>query len=69
MNEDVPKFYDDNGTEFNPDLMPKPDLCISCRKDGMSGEEIFCGIAREDQEGEDEFECFAYEPINVNNND
>ena len=28
------KYFDDDGTEINPDLVPKPDLCISCKKDG-----------------------------------
>ena len=29
-----PKYFDDDGTEINPDLVPKPDLCISHKKDG-----------------------------------
>ncbi len=63
INEDTPKFYDDDGTEFNPDLISKPDLCISCMKDGLSEkEEILCGLTRADQLGEDEFICEAYEP-------
>ena len=62
MNEDIPKFYDDDGTEFNPDLIPKPDLCISCKKDGLSEkEEILCNLTRADQQGEDEFFCEAYD--------
>jgi len=63
MNEDTPKFFHDDGTEVNPDLIPKPDLCISCRKDGISGEEdILCTLNRMDQIGEPEFKCYAYEP-------
>ena len=27
------KFYDDDGTEINADLIPKPDLCVTCKKD------------------------------------
>ena len=51
MNDNHPKFYDDSGTEINPDLIPKPDLCISCKKDGQSGEEeILCNMARADQQ-------------------
>jgi len=43
MNEDTPKFFHDDGTEVNPDLIPKPDLCISCRKDGIAGkEDVLC---------------------------
>ena len=62
MNEDTPKFYDDDGTEVNSDLIPKPSLCISCNKDGLSEkEEILCNLNRMDQLGEDEFICGAYE--------
>ena len=62
MNEDIPKFYDDDGTEFNPDLTPKPDLCISCRRDGLSEkEDVLCNLTRADLQGEDEFICEAYE--------
>ena len=63
MNEDIPKFYDDDGTEVNSDLIPKPSLCITCKKDELSGKEnILCDLNRMDQQGEDEFICGAYEP-------
>ncbi|AQQ70749.1 hypothetical protein SMSP2_01110 [Limihaloglobus sulfuriphilus] len=63
MNDNHPKFYDDDGTEINPDLIPKPALCVTCKKDGISGEEeILCALTRADQQGEDEFRCYAYEP-------
>jgi len=62
MEENKPKYFDDDGTEINPDLISKPDLCITCKKDGMSGEEeILCNLTRADQQGEDEFICEAYE--------
>ncbi|AQQ71176.1 hypothetical protein SMSP2_01542 [Limihaloglobus sulfuriphilus] len=64
MNENQPKFYDDDGTEINPDLIPKPALCVACKKDGISGkEEILCALTRADQQGEDEFRCDAYEAM------
>ena len=67
MNDPTPKFYNDDGTEFNPDLIPKPSLCISCKKDGLSEkEEILCHLTRADQQREGEFECEAYEPIGNN---
>ena len=57
------KFYDDDGTEINPDLIPKPDLCVSCKKDNVPGkEEMLCTLNRADQQGEDEFYCDAYQP-------
>ena len=65
MDNNQPKFYHDDGTEVNPDLIPKPDLCISCKKDGMNAnEDILCTLNRMDQLGESEFKCYAYEPKN-----
>ena len=61
--EQGPEFFDDDGTQFNPDLIPKPSLCTSCRKDGDPKEEILCALnrlAHQDEEGE--FVCDAYEP-------
>lgn len=63
MNDDIPRFFHDDGTEVISDLIPKPDLCITCRKDGLGGEEdILCTLNRMDQQGELEFKCYAYEP-------
>jgi len=53
-------FFDD-GTEYNPDLNPKPGLCLTCKKDEDQKEEILCDMNRMDQHGENEFICFAYE--------
>lgn len=62
MADDNPKYYDDDGSELNPDLVPKPSLCLTCKKDEMSGEEqILCNLNRLDQQGEYEFCCEAYE--------
>ena len=57
-------YYDDDGTEVNPDLIPKPQLCLSCKKNDDPGEEILCNLTRLDQRNEPEFKCFAYEMIN-----
>ena len=63
MTECIPKYFDDDGTEINPDLIPKPDLCVSCKKDGKSGEEqILCNLIRADQHGDSQFHCESYEP-------
>jgi hypothetical protein len=63
MKEHVPHgFFRDDGAEINPDLIAKPSLCASCRKDRDSNEEILCTLTRADQQGEEEFECFAFEP-------
>jgi hypothetical protein len=60
--DDGIRFMDDDGNEVNPDLIPKPALCISCAKDGDPNEEILCNLNRLDQQDEAEFQCFAYEP-------
>jgi hypothetical protein len=57
---------DDDGNELNPDLIAKPDLCVSCAKDGDPNEEILCNLNRLDQVDEDVFKCFAYEPRDGN---
>lgn len=53
-------FYNDDGTEINPDLVPKPSLCVSCRNDDDPTEEILCILTRADQQDQVEFQCFAY---------
>ena len=66
MENNKPKYFNDDGTEINPDLIPKPSLCITCKKDGQSGEEeILCNLTRADQQGEEEFICEAYEQRNI----
>ena len=63
MEDHKPKYFDDDGTEINPDLGPKPALCVSCKKDRQTGEEeILCNLTRADQQGDGEFRCEAYEP-------
>ena len=52
MNDPTPKYFDDDGTEINPDVIPfpKPGLCITCKKDGQVGEEeILCNLTRIEQ--------------------
>ncbi len=55
-------FFNDDGTEINPGLVPKPGLCLCCKKDDDPNEEILCILNRADQQGEAEFKCFAYVP-------
>jgi len=62
MEDDITGFYDDDGTKINPELVPKPSLCITCKKDDLGGEEdILCILNRHDQKDEDDFKCGAYE--------
>jgi hypothetical protein len=63
MNDDdeISGYYDDDGEKLNPNLISKPDLCTTCRKDENEDEEILCNLNRLDQAGEKEFICYAYE--------
>lgn len=56
----MPYFHDD-GTEFNPDFIPKCGRCVTCKKNDDPKYEIPCNLTRADQD-EDIFICFAYEP-------
>ena len=55
------KYYNDNGTEMNPNLHSLPNLCMSCKKKDDPNEEILCNLNRLDQIGQADFKCFAYE--------
>ena len=56
-------FFRDDGTEINPELITKPSLCVTCRKDNNPDEEVLCILTRADQEDEAEFRCFGYEAV------
>ena len=60
------QYFDDDGTELNPDLMATPGLCASCAKNDDPKQEVLCNLTRLDQEGEREFICFAYQPTSSN---
>ncbi len=57
-------YYDDDGTEINPDLIPTPGLCLVCKKQNDLNEDIHCTLNRMDQGDTDDFICFAFEKIN-----
>ena len=68
IDQNIQKYFDDDGTESNTDLIPKPDLCITCKKNERSGnEEILCNLTRADQQGDRAFICEAYERRNIEN--
>ncbi len=56
-------YFNDDGTPLNPDLFPKPQLCLSCKKNDDPNQEILCTLNRLGQREESVFECFAYEQI------
>ena len=61
----MPYFYDD-GTEYFPDLVSTPDLCLNCKKheNPNEGDEILCNLQKIDYKRGGDFECQAYESIN-----
>ena len=56
-------YFDDDGNELNPNLIPKPSLCISCVQNEDPDEEGLGNLNRLDQANESEFKCYAYEQI------
>ena len=57
-------YFDDDGTELNPDLIPKPHLCVGCRQDESEDQEehVLCALNRLDQRDEEDFVCYAFVP-------
>jgi hypothetical protein len=65
MNEDIfsgGTYHDDDGTELNPDLYPKPSLHLSCdlNESDDPEDEVLCNLNRLDQRNEKEFLCYQY---------
>lgn len=61
MTEKLHSFFNDDGTPVNPDLMPKPSLCTTCKHDNDPNQETLCALNRMGQQGTDDFKCEAYE--------
>ena len=62
--DNISGFFNDDGTRINPELVPKPGLCLTCKIDDMNDpmEDILCILNRADQMNKQgEFECGAYE--------
>ncbi|WP_333654383.1 hypothetical protein [Dissulfurispira sp.] len=60
---DTTVIYDYDGSEIYPDLLPKPSLCVICKKDDRGGiDEIQCVLTRVGQREGNNFECHRYEP-------
>jgi hypothetical protein len=63
MMEEINGIYDDNGEKINSDLIPKPGLCLLCKKADTPDqiEDILCIMNRFDQRNKSEFRCGAFE--------
>jgi hypothetical protein len=57
------KYHDDDVTNINPDLFPKPLLCLSSWHNDDPNEKVFCNLTRLGQRNDDKFECFAYQKV------
>lgn len=44
MEEKLHGFFNDDGTPVNPDLMPKPSLCATCKHDNDPKQETLCAL-------------------------
>ena len=53
-------YYDRDGNEINPALLPMPRLCADCDKKDDIEEEILCTLTRLNQRDKKEFVCYAY---------
>ena len=62
MDNEINGYYLDDGTKIDPNLIPKPGLCLTCKKDDDPDEEILCTLTRIDERDKPEFVCYAYEP-------
>ena len=61
MGKEMHGFFKDDDTPVNPDLMPKPSLCATCKHDSDPEQETLCALNRIDQQGAADFKCEAYE--------
>lgn len=61
--EEINGLYDDNGTKIDPESIPVPELCITCKSyhSGDSEENLFCTMNRYDQQNDTDFKCKAFE--------
>lgn len=53
-------YFDDDGNEINPALIPMPTLCLNFEKKDDPYEEILCNLTRLDQREDKEFVCYAF---------
>lgn len=58
-------YFHDDGTPLNPNLIPKPTLCLNSKSNYNEDEFelICCNLNRLDQVDEIDFKCFAYRSL------
>ena len=63
MNQEINGLFDDKGNKINPDLLPVPGLCITCKSYDTDNQEenVLCSLNRHDQRNSPDFLCGAYE--------
>lgn len=55
------RLYNDDGTEIDPDKVPIPEKCYSCKSYGKGGKEnMLCTLTRADHTDGYDFDCGAY---------
>lgn len=57
-------IFDDEGNAINPDLYPKPSLCLVCQKNEDPAEKLLCDLNRVDQRNSPDFKCGAFDSLN-----
>ena len=63
--EEINGFYDDEGNKLNPDLYPKPQLCLSCKTNSFprGEDDMLCTLNRLGSRNGEKFKCGAYEEM------
>jgi len=63
--KDFSGFYDDNGNKIDINSIPVPNLCIICKNYQLDDwdENLLCMMNRNDQSGQPDFKCGAFETI------
>jgi len=56
-------FYFDDGEEYNPDLHPLPNMCLSCKYKDDESEYVLCTLNRMGVACGEEFDCHQYKQI------
>jgi hypothetical protein len=62
MHDNIEGIFDDDGSKIDPDSVPMPELCLTCKKADEEEERMLCLLNQNDQKGEADFLCGAYDP-------